>query len=64
MISHALHEDQYLNICKFYREIYDTPCIKEDQAKLIAVSNYDICLDSLTPAGPAERCYFLHSGAV
>ena len=42
MITHALHEDQYLDICKYYRQVYDTPCIKEDQAKLVAVKSFEI----------------------
>ncbi|CAG8521656.1 7151_t:CDS:10 [Ambispora leptoticha] len=33
MIQHALHEEQYLNVCKYYRQVYDTPSIKEDESK-------------------------------
>ncbi|KAF9912767.1 26S proteasome non-ATPase regulatory subunit 12 [Lobosporangium transversale] len=33
MIEYSLHENEYLNACKHYRQIYDTPCIKEDPAK-------------------------------
>lgn len=33
MIIHALHEDQYLNVCKYYRQVYDTPSITEDEVK-------------------------------
>ncbi|KAG9301563.1 hypothetical protein G9A89_003198 [Geosiphon pyriformis] len=33
MIQHALHEEQYLNVCKYYRHVYDTPSIKEVEAK-------------------------------
>ncbi|RUS18067.1 PCI domain-containing protein [Endogone sp. FLAS-F59071] len=33
MIMHALHEDQYLNVCKYYRQVYDTPSITEDEVK-------------------------------
>ncbi|KAG0304624.1 26S proteasome non-ATPase regulatory subunit 12 [Dissophora globulifera] len=33
MIEYSLHENEYLNVCKHYRQIYDTPIIKEDPAK-------------------------------
>ncbi|CAG8785056.1 5339_t:CDS:2, partial [Cetraspora pellucida] len=33
MIQHALHEGQYLNVCKYWRHVYDTPSIKEDESK-------------------------------
>ncbi|KAF1800952.1 PCI domain-containing protein [Mucor lusitanicus] len=33
MIQHALHEDQYLNVHKFYKQIYDSESIQEDEAK-------------------------------
>lgn len=33
MIEYATHEEQYLSICKFWREIYDTPSIKADEGK-------------------------------
>ncbi|CAG8676603.1 21977_t:CDS:10 [Dentiscutata erythropus] len=33
MIQHALHEEQYLNVCKYWRNVYDTPSIKEDETK-------------------------------
>ncbi|CAJ0758703.1 4595_t:CDS:2 [Entrophospora sp. SA101] len=29
----ALHEDQHLNVCKYYRHVYDTPSTKEDESK-------------------------------
>jgi hypothetical protein len=31
MIQYALHEKEYLNICKYYREIYDTVQLKDKQ---------------------------------
>ena len=34
MIQYAIHEGQYLNVCKYYRHIYDTPIVKEDKEKL------------------------------
>ncbi|CAG8526886.1 12562_t:CDS:10 [Ambispora gerdemannii] len=33
MIQHALHEEEYLNVCKYYRQVYDTPSIKDDETK-------------------------------
>ncbi|SAM61718.1 probable RPN5-26S proteasome regulatory subunit [Ustilago bromivora] len=33
MIEYALREDKFLNICKFYREIYDTDMVKNDEEK-------------------------------
>lgn len=33
MIQHALHEDQYLNVHKFYKQVYDSESIKEDETK-------------------------------
>ncbi|KAG5461613.1 MAG: hypothetical protein BJ554DRAFT_6166, partial [Olpidium bornovanus] len=33
MIEYATHQDEYLNICKYWREIYDTPATKADEAQ-------------------------------
>lgn len=33
MIEYSLHESEYLNVCKHYRQIYDTPVVKEDQVQ-------------------------------
>ncbi|KAJ1974143.1 proteasome regulatory particle subunit [Dimargaris verticillata] len=33
MIQLALHDEGYLDICKYYREIYDTPCVQADEAQ-------------------------------
>ncbi|KAJ3081454.1 26S proteasome non-ATPase regulatory subunit 12 [Quaeritorhiza haematococci] len=33
MVQHALYEDKYLNVCKYYRQIYDTPSVKESEEK-------------------------------
>lgn len=33
MIEYSLHENEYLNVCKHYRQIYDTPVVKEDPAQ-------------------------------
>jgi 26S proteasome regulatory subunit N5 len=33
MIRHALHEGNHLEVCKYYLHVYDTPSIKEDEAR-------------------------------
>lgn len=33
MIQHGLHEEQYLNVHKFYKQIYDSASIQEDETK-------------------------------
>ncbi|KAJ3416096.1 26S proteasome non-ATPase regulatory subunit 12 [Chytridiales sp. JEL 0842] len=33
MTQYSIHEKQYLATCKHFREVYETPRIKEDQAK-------------------------------
>jgi 26S proteasome regulatory subunit N5 len=37
MIEMDQHEGTYLNVCRHYRAIYDTPCIQEDSAKKLMV---------------------------
>ncbi|KAI7853733.1 PCI domain-containing protein [Circinella umbellata] len=33
MIKHALHEEQYLNVHKFYKQIYDSESIQQEETK-------------------------------
>lgn len=33
MVEYALKEDKFLDICKYYREIYDTPEVKADESR-------------------------------
>ncbi|RCH87488.1 26S proteasome non-ATPase regulatory subunit 12 [Rhizopus azygosporus] len=33
MIQHALHEDQYLNVHKYYKQIYESESIQQDEIK-------------------------------
>lgn len=33
MIRHALHEEQYLNVHKFYKQTYDSESIQQDETK-------------------------------
>lgn len=34
----AKHDDKYLDVCKYYRQVLDTEAVEEDPAKLKAVS--------------------------
>ena len=38
MVKHALHEEQYLNVHKFYKQIYDSESIQQDETKWKEVS--------------------------
>jgi len=40
MVQHALHETQYLNVCKYLQKIYEIKAIKEDEAKWKDVRYY------------------------
>jgi 26S proteasome regulatory subunit N5 len=33
MIQISLHDDKYLDVCKHYRAVYDTPSVKDDEFK-------------------------------
>lgn len=37
MILWGLHESKYLEVCKYYRQVYDTPSIQEDEKSWSAV---------------------------
>ncbi|EXX58975.1 proteasome regulatory particle lid subunit RPN5 [Rhizophagus irregularis DAOM 197198w] len=49
MIQHALHEEQYLNVCKYYRHVYDTPLVKEDEMKWKGILENVIYFIALSP---------------
>jgi len=49
MIQYALHENQFLNVCKYYRQIFDTKSIKEDKAKSDNVLQSIILFVTLAP---------------
>lgn len=38
MIQISLNDSAYLDVCKHYQQIFETPKIKEDQAKTTDVS--------------------------
>ncbi|KAI9595544.1 prosome, macropain 26S subunit, non-ATPase, 12, isoform CRA_b [Syncephalis fuscata] len=49
MIRHALHEGQHLEVCKFYRQVYDTPSIKEDEERWKEVLQNTVLFAVLAP---------------
>ncbi|GAB5585374.1 proteasome regulatory particle subunit [Umbelopsis nana] len=49
MITHAMHEEQYLNVCKFYREVYNTISIQADEKKWTEVLKNIILFIVLSP---------------
>jgi len=48
-IQIAKHEDQYLEVCKNYRAIYDTPSVKENPEELQAVLSRIVSYAVLAP---------------
>ena len=66
MIKHALHGDNYLDVCKYYRHIYDTPSVKENIAKwgevgiMVAKYHHEYELDILKSQS-AQNCRFLRT---
>jgi 26S proteasome regulatory subunit N5 len=38
MIQYAIHEEEFLNTCKYFREIYDSKGVQADEAKWHRVS--------------------------
>lgn len=56
MIEQALHDDDYLNICKHYRHIYNTASITSDDAKWQSVSQTtSILILFLPPSMPIMK---------
>ncbi|KAI0244074.1 proteasome regulatory particle subunit [Massospora cicadina] len=49
MIDHALHENEYLNICKYYREIYATKSVQSDEIERRAVLENIVLFIILAP---------------
>lgn len=44
-----MHEEQYLNVCKFYRAVYDTKSIQGDESKWTEVLQNIILFIVLSP---------------
>lgn len=49
MIQYATHEEEYLNICKYWREIFDTPSIQSDPVKCHEAIEHFILYAILSP---------------
>ncbi|KAN0060275.1 proteasome regulatory particle subunit [Thecaphora frezii] len=49
MIKHALHANKFLDACKYYREIHDTPSVKADAAKAADVLRNVVVFLALSP---------------
>lgn len=49
MIAYALHEKKHLDACRYYREVYSTKSIKEDEEKLRSVVESIVYLAVLSP---------------
>ncbi|PWN52613.1 putative RPN5-26S proteasome regulatory subunit [Violaceomyces palustris] len=49
MIQHALHFNKFLDACKYYREIHDTPQIKADPARAADILRNVIVFLALSP---------------
>ncbi|GAA5811776.1 hypothetical protein MFLAVUS_005219 [Mucor flavus] len=59
MIQHALHEEQYLNVHKFYMHIYNSESIKEDETKWKPVLQNAVLFVILSPFDN-EQSDYLH----
>ncbi|KAL1929511.1 hypothetical protein VTP01DRAFT_1649 [Rhizomucor pusillus] len=49
MIRHALHEQQYLNVHKYYKQIYDSESIQQDETKWKEVLQNAVLFVVLSP---------------
>ncbi|ORX46523.1 PCI-domain-containing protein [Hesseltinella vesiculosa] len=49
MVHHALHEEEYLNVHKYYKQIYDTESIQQDDVKWKAALERGILFVILAP---------------
>lgn len=48
MIRHALHEQQYLNVHKYYKQIYDSESIQQDETKWKEVFTHQVVCSLVT----------------
>ena len=55
MIELDQHEGAYLDICKHYRAVYDTPIIKEDPEKWKKVGLGYVAIEMLSKPGSCGR---------
>jgi len=49
MIQYALHQSKYLDLCKYYRAVFDTPSIQQDDAKWMAALRNAVYFVILAP---------------
>jgi 26S proteasome regulatory subunit N5 len=49
MILWGLHNNKFLEVCKFYRQVYDTPAIQADESKWTAVLRNIVYFVVLSP---------------
>ncbi|KAJ1845034.1 proteasome regulatory particle subunit, partial [Coemansia sp. RSA 2708] len=54
MIQYDLHEENFLEVCRHYNQVYTTPCIKEDAARWPAVLQNIILYLVLSPFDNAQ----------
>ncbi|KAI9105969.1 PCI domain-containing protein [Phlyctochytrium arcticum] len=59
MIKYALHEGQYLDACKYYRNIYQTPEIQDNEEKRLETLRFVIFFATLAPYNN-EQADLLH----
>lgn len=51
MIQHAMHGSQYLDVCKYYREVYQTKSVAADETKWAEILRYIVVFIVLAPWG-------------
>lgn len=49
MILYGLHADKYLEVCKYYRAVYETATVQEDEARWTAVLRNIVYFVVLSP---------------
>lgn len=59
MIELNQHEGTYLDICRFYRHIFDTPCIQEDETKRMNIVR-TMCLYVILSPYDNEQSDLIH----
>jgi len=48
-IRYAMHKELYLDVCKYYMQVYDTPSVKEDESKWKEVLENAVDFAALAP---------------
>jgi 26S proteasome regulatory subunit N5 len=49
MIQHALHHSNYLDVCKYYREVYNTKSVLDDELRWSEILRYVVLFIVLAP---------------